>query len=333
MDLHEAAQELYVVLPRDFTSERTTLVRTAKEAGHKELAQEIGRLPKPAAGAWAINMLAVHKPEVIDGVVRFGASLRAAQEESDAPAFRELSQQRQGQLTTAVHAAKDLAGELGAPLSAAAATDVEQTLRAAMADSGAARAVATGRLVRALSGSGFESVDLTDAVAAASAEDIAGTNSPTGPAAEPARKKAADTKETSRAKDKAENGKAEKKKAPRKQEAKEQATSLADRRAAKRRAALKEAQDEFDAADTKAQDAEKRASEAWEVVNELARRRSEVQAEIDEVKKRLATLEAEVIGIVRDTESAESDKKVAVRTATQLRRSADQARRRVDRLG
>ncbi|MFK4638934.1 coiled-coil domain-containing protein [Paenarthrobacter histidinolovorans] len=333
MDLHEAAQELYAVLPRDFTSERTTLVRTAKEAGHKELAQEIGRLPKPAAGAWAINMLAVHKPEVIDGVVRFGASLRAAQEESDAAAFRELSQQRQGQLTTAVHAAKDLAGELGAPLSAAAATDVEQTLRAAMADSGAARAVATGRLVRALSGSGFESVDLTDAVAAASAEDIAGTNSPTGPAAEPARKKAADTKETSRAKDKAEDGKAEKNKAPRKQEAKEQATSLADRRAAKRQAALKEAQNEFDAADTKAQDAEKRASEAWEVVNELARRRSEVQAEIDEVKKRLATLEAEVIGIVRDTESAESDKKLAVRTATQLRRSADQAQRRVDRLG
>ncbi|GGJ25170.1 hypothetical protein [Paenarthrobacter histidinolovorans] len=338
MDLHEATQELYAVLPRDFTSERTTLMRTAKEAGHKELAQEIGRLPKPAAGAWAINMLAVHKPEVIDGVVRFGASLRAAQEESDTAAFRELSQQRQGQLTTAVHAAKDLAGELGAPLSAAAASDVEQTFRAAMADSGAARAVATGRLVRALSGSGFESVDLTDAVAAASAEDIAGTNSPTGPAAEPARKKAADTKETSRAKDKAEdgkaeNGKAEKNKAPRKQEAKEQATSLADRRAAKRRAALKEAQDEFDAADTKAQDAEKRASEAWEVVNELARRRSEVQAEIDEVKKRLAALEAEVIGIVRDTESAESGKKLAVRTATQLRRSADQAQRRVDRLG
>ncbi len=66
---------------------------------------------------------------MIDGVVRFGVSLRTAQEEGDAEAFRELGQQRQGQLTSAVHAAKDLASELGAPLSAAAASDVEQTLR------------------------------------------------------------------------------------------------------------------------------------------------------------------------------------------------------------
>lgn len=326
MDLHEAAQELYAVLPRDFTSARTSLVRVAKEDGNKELAQEIGRLPKPAAGAWAINMLAAHRPEVIDGVVRFGASLRAAQEEADAAAFRELSQQRQGQLTSAVHAAKDLADELGAPLSAAAASDVEQTLRAAMADAGAARAVGTGRLVRGLSGSGFESVDLTDAVAAASAEDIAGSGSAAGteagPAAEPVRKKAAAAKET-----------ADKAKEPKEQAPKEQATSLADRRAAKRLAALKQAQDEFQAADREAQDAEKKASEAWEAVNELARRRSDVEAEIAEVKKRLASLEADLVGLARDADSAESGKKLAVRTATQLRRSADQAQRRVDRLG
>ncbi|KQQ99759.1 hypothetical protein ASF74_10705 [Arthrobacter sp. Leaf145] len=326
MDLHEAAQELYAVLPRDFTSARTSLVRAAKEDGNKELAQEIGRLPKPAAGAWAINMLAAHRPEVIDGVVRFGASLRAAQEESDAAAFRELSQQRQGQLTSAVHAAKDLADELGAPLSAAAASDVEQTLRAAMADAGAARAVGTGRLVRGLSGSGFESVDLTDAVAAASAEDIAGSGSAAGteagPAAEPVRKNAAAAKEA-----------ANKEKEPKEQAPKEQATSLADRRAAKRQAALKQAQDEFQAADREAQDAEKKASEAWEAVNELARRRSDVEAEIAEVKKRLASLEADLIGLARDADSAESGKKLAVRTATQLRRSADQAQRRVDRLG
>ncbi|GAT86984.1 hypothetical protein CVCC1112_1643 [Paenarthrobacter nicotinovorans] len=326
MDLHEAAQKLYAVLPRDFTSARTSLVRVAKEDGNKELTQEIGRLPKPAAGAWAINMLAAHRPEVIDGVVRFGASLRAAQKESDAAAFRELSQQRQGQLTSAVHAAKDLADELGAPLSAAAASDVEQTLRAAMADAGAARAVGTGRLVRGLSGSGFESVDLTDAVAAASAEDIAGSGSAAGPeagpAAEPVRKKATAAKEA-----------ADKEKEPKEQAPKEQATSLADRRAAKRQAALKQAQDEFQAADREAQDAEKKASEAWEAVNELARRRSDVEAEIAEVKKRLASLEADLIGIARDADSAESGKKLAVRTATQLRRSADQAQRRVDRLG
>lgn len=106
MDLRDAAQELYAVVPRDFTARRSELVREAKDAGDKELAKDIGKLGKPAAGAWAINALAVHKPEVIDGVVRFGASLRAAQEDGDADAFRQLGLQRQGELTGAVHDAR-----------------------------------------------------------------------------------------------------------------------------------------------------------------------------------------------------------------------------------
>jgi len=319
MDLRDAAQQLYAVLPREFTAERTALARQAKEAGEKDLAKEIGSLPKPAAGAWAINMLAVHQPEVIDGVVRFGASLRAAQEEGDAEAFRELGQQRQGQLTSAAHAAKDLASGLGAPLSAAGAADVEQTLRAAMADAGAAAAVTTGRLVRGLSSSGFESVDLTDAVAATNPDEIP------------------DVGELPKVKLPAEPRPARQSKKKQEPEPKEKApaetpTSLAERRAQKRQAALEEARTEFEAADQEAREAEDAASTAWNVVKEVAGRRSDVEAEIAEVKKRLASLEAELIGITRDAEAAESQKKLAVRAATQARRTADQARRRVERL-
>jgi hypothetical protein len=322
MDLRDAAQELYAAVPRDFTTARTALVRQAKDHGDKDLAKEISGLSKPSAGAWAINMLAVHKPEVIDGVVRFGVSLRTAQENSDAQAFRELGQQRQGQLATAVHAAKDLAGELGVPLSAAAAADVEQTLRAAMADAGAAAAVATGRLVRGLSGSGFESVDLTDAVAAAGPEETADS------AATEKRVAPATPDKPSRATEKsAPKGSPAKGKEP-----KEEATSLAERRAAKQRAALEEAHSKFVAADKEAQEAEEAASKAWAVVKELGDRQSDLKSGIEEAKKRLASLEAELIGLTRDTDAAESDKKLAVRAATQLRRSADQAQRRVDRL-
>ncbi|WP_311212988.1 MULTISPECIES: hypothetical protein [unclassified Arthrobacter] len=317
MDLRDAALELYAVPPRDFTTERTALALKAKDDGDKDLAKEIAGLPKPAAGAWAINMLSVHKPEVIDGVVRFGIGLRTAQEAGDAEAFRELGQQRQGQLTSAVHAAKDLAAELGTPLSAAAAADVEQTLRAAMADAGAAAAVGTGRLVRGLSGSGFEEVDLAGAVAAAAPGDLADPGNEV--AAKPTVKKASPprTKEA----------------APRKKPPEEEATSLADRRAAKQRAALKEAQKEFDAADQEAEEAEATASSAWDVVNELSARRTRLKADIEDAKKRLSSLEAELIGLTRDTEAAESLKKRSVREATQKRRAADQAQRRVDRLG
>lgn len=328
MDLRDAAQELYAVTPREFTAERTALVRKAKDAGQKDLAQEIGSLPKPAAGAWAINILAVHKPEVIDGVVRFGISLRGAQEEQDTEAFRELGQQRQSQLTTAVHSARDLAAELGAPLSAAATSDVEQTFRAAMADAGAAAAVRTGRLVRGLSGSGFEAVDLAGAIAAAGPDDEA-TEATQERSVERSVKKGPPphAKSTPTSQDTP-----PKRKAPQQKSSKEEATSLADRRAAKQQAALKEARSEFDVADQTAREAEAAASEAWDTVNALADRRTKLKADIEDLKKRLATLEAELIGVTRDAESAESEKKRAVRAATQQRRAADQAQRRIDRL-
>lgn len=315
MDLRDAAQELYSVVPRDFTGRRTELARKAKDSGDSELAKQLARLTKPAAGAWAINALASHKPEVIDGVVRFGAALRQAQEEGNAEAFRELGQQRQGELAAAVSAAKDLAGQLGAALSAAAAGDVEQTLRAAMADAGAASAIGSGRLVRGLSGSGFEAVDLTDAIAAGGPEDEAPTHKA------PAIHSRTATKPAQPSPAKAKDAQPE-----------EAATSLAERRAAKRQAALTEAKAEFEAADKEARDAEEAASQAWEAVKSLERRRKTLQKDIEDARQRLASLEAELIGATRDTETAESAKKAAVRAATQLRRTADQAKRRVERL-
>jgi hypothetical protein len=216
-----------------------------------------------------------------------------------------------------------MAAHLGSGLSAAAASDVERTFRAAMADDGAAAAVATGRLVRALSGSGFEAVDLAGAVAGGGIEEAAQVRRGPADAGEARKKPEAKSqggqkraKETKREETKPE----------------ETATSLAERRAAKRREAFEAAQAEFDAADKEAREAEDAASKAWDVVKELERRRKDVQADIEECRKRLASLEAELIGITRDNEAAESDKKRAVRAATQQRRVADQARRRVDRL-
>lgn len=57
------------------------------------------------------------------------------------------------------------AARSGTALSDAAARDVERTLRAAMADEGAARAVRAGVLVRPLQAPGFAGLDLSVAVA------------------------------------------------------------------------------------------------------------------------------------------------------------------------
>ena len=62
-------------------------------------------------------------------------------------------------------AAQALAARHGRAISAAVATEVEQTLRAATADPGAAAAVQSGCLLRALSADGVDVVDLAGAVA------------------------------------------------------------------------------------------------------------------------------------------------------------------------
>ena len=57
-----------------------------------------------------------------------------------------------------------LSGERGVTVSPATRDDIEKTINAAVMDAGAAAAVMTGRLVRPLEATGFDAVDLTDAV-------------------------------------------------------------------------------------------------------------------------------------------------------------------------
>lgn len=159
-----AAEELYALPPADFTSARNQRAKDAKAAGDKELAQQIGRLPKPSVAAWVVNLLARKRPSIVEGVIGLGDSLREAQEDLDRQKLTALNRQRQELLRAVAGEGAALAEDAGHRLPAAALADVEQTLQAAMADPRAAAAVRSGRLIRALSSTGVEPVELSDAV-------------------------------------------------------------------------------------------------------------------------------------------------------------------------
>jgi hypothetical protein len=110
-------------------------------------------------------MLAAHQPDVLDQLTELGGRMRAAQSSLDAAGLRELGRERRTLLATAVDAACSVAEEHGRRISGAVATAVEQTLRAATADAGAAAAVQSGRLLQVLSADGVDTVDLDGAVA------------------------------------------------------------------------------------------------------------------------------------------------------------------------
>src|SRR4029453_7878765 len=134
MDLTAVAAELYELLPSEFTAARGAKAKEVKASGDAELARRIGRLPKPSTSAWAVNMLARHSAKEVDGVLELGASLRRAQEEHDSAGLRELGQQRSRVLWAAVREARSVADGFGIKVSDAAAAEIEDTLRAAMAD-------------------------------------------------------------------------------------------------------------------------------------------------------------------------------------------------------
>lgn len=143
--------ELYALPPGEFTAARNEAARD--DASLKTL-------PKPSAAAWALNNFARTHPKDLEQLFALGQELRDAQEDLDAGALRELGSQRR-KLVGAL--AKQIAD--AASVSASAVADIEASLHAALADENAAAAIASGRLVRALSSTGVDAVDLEGAIA------------------------------------------------------------------------------------------------------------------------------------------------------------------------
>ncbi|WP_146363006.1 hypothetical protein [Arthrobacter yangruifuii] len=302
--LAAAVAALYPLLPSEFTAARNTLAAEAGKAGDKELAGQIKALPKPSTAAWLVNLLADRRREDLDQVLQLGAALREAQADLDRKQLRRLSTERQRLLRAIVRQARDLAAGLDHPVSESLAAEAEQTLWAAMTDPAAADAVASGQLIRALTASGWDEVDLDGAVADPdSVPHGSGAGSP--PAGRAGGKGSGSGKAGSV--DAAE----------------------ARRRQAAARRALRTAQAEL--ADAEA--AEQRAQEALDAaqrdVDESAGHRDELTDEIDELRERIRQLEREVAAVDRRSGKLERERDNARRAARSARRTAEKARQKL----
>ncbi|MCD2193954.1 hypothetical protein LQ327_11260 [Actinomycetospora endophytica] len=155
-DVEDAADELYGLHPDHFVPRRTELVKQARAAKDKEAATAIGALRKPSLGAWLANVLARESPDEVAALEELGASMRTAQEELSGDALRTLTRQRRELVGALVARARRLARADGVGVGDSVARDLENTIAAALADEGAARAFAAGRLTSALEpGVGF----------------------------------------------------------------------------------------------------------------------------------------------------------------------------------
>jgi hypothetical protein len=310
VDLDEVADELYEVPPEEFIALRTERQDAAKDDGDQTLAKEIGALPKPSAAAWVSNLLVREHRADIENLVELGTLLREAQENLAGDQLRALDVQRRQLVAALTRQARALANDRGHPVSTAVATQVEDTLRAAMADPEAGEALLSGRLTSPMSYSGMGTTVTRPALKLVHPPK---TEEPTPAKTQaPVRKPPAGDSAAERRR--------------REQEERQRAAQeKRERELAQARAAAEEAVQA-------AAEAEEALAEHRRQVEELTDRREQLQARVDDLADQLAEAERAAADAATSLKREERRRAAAEREAADAAEARDRARARVEHL-
>ena len=186
-ELDEIVRELYVLPPTDFVAARNELVRQAREAGSREVAEQLRRLRRPTRSAWLVNLLA-RDSAAMQGLSTLGRELRDAQTGLDRTELRHLAERRRHLIADLLNQARVHAAEIGVRLTPILLSEVEATLQAALVDLAGAMTIRNGRLVRPLSHTGFGPRPRAAVSGARSAAEPRPVEVPTASTAEPVRR-------------------------------------------------------------------------------------------------------------------------------------------------
>lgn len=160
MDLDAVADELYGLRPEEFVAARDRRALDARKAGDQALARRIGALRRPSLAAWVSNLLVRRQREEVEPLLVLGEELRRAHRELDGEQLRGLARRQNEVIGALGRQARRLAAESGHPVGEGVQREVEETLHAVLADAGAAREWAAGRLVKPLRpAAGFPAAD------------------------------------------------------------------------------------------------------------------------------------------------------------------------------
>jgi uncharacterized coiled-coil protein SlyX len=300
------------VPPDEFIGLRKERQDEAKADGDKELAKAIGALPKPSAAAWVCNLLVREQRTEIEGLVELGNLLREAQESLAGDQLRALDVQRRQLVNALTRQARGLAHQRGHPISTTVATQVEETLRAAMADPEAGEALLSGRLTSPMSYSGMGTT--------VSRPDLRLVRPPATERTPPTRStRPADTRPRPSVDDRRRAREREREEARRAAEEKRRRDLEQARRVAEEAAAL-------------AEEAQAAADDERQRIDELETRRASLEARVAELADQLSHAEGEVAEVAGQLKRAERRRKSAEHEAAEAVVARERARARVEEL-
>src|SRR5215210_3280915 len=111
-ELDDIVRGLYVLPPADFVAARNELVRQARAAGSREIAERLQRLRRPTRSAWLVNLLA-RDSAAMQRLSTLGRELRDAQTELAHAELRSLAEQRRRLIADLLNRAQAHAAEVG----------------------------------------------------------------------------------------------------------------------------------------------------------------------------------------------------------------------------
>lgn len=303
--LTAAAEDLYALVPEEFTAARNARVKEAK-ADDRELGDRIAELRKPSPAAWIVNQLVREHPDAIDELLDLGSDLRDAQAAGDGKALTSIGSERRKLVSALLKQATEIADAADRSPSRAVLDEVEQTLIAATVDEAAGEALRTGRLVRSLQAVGFEDVDLDGAVAG---EASAGRPVKRRSARPSRREKDADDEATARRTERDDAARAERDRAKRE-------GAEADVREARERA----------------DQAQRELAEAEDLLHAAEWNADELRDERHELETRLKELRSEIADAERDEREAERVRAKAAIAVDRARDDVEAAETALERL-
>jgi hypothetical protein len=294
--LAQAADELYALPAEEFTAARNAKVKQVRADGDRELAAAIQRLARPSAAAALANLLVRQDAAAFEPLLELGVALRKATAALDGAAMRTLSRQQQQVVGTLVRRARDVSKDEGLKVSEGTLRELDDTLRAAIADAGAAEQLMAGQLTGPLQHSGFGPAPTGHLTVvpdrpARSSKSVTGEDpapaqqEPAAPAAAPGKdaRRARATQAVEAAETALEDAVTNRKEAANRLSGLEESTGQARARVEQLRADLAEAQREQSRADrdhTKAKDALTKATHAMRAA---ARRLEDASARLEDL--------------------------------------------------
>ncbi len=145
---------LYREHPDGFVAARNAIAKDLRDAGDREEADAVKKLPRPSAAAWLLNRAALTSPELLEAFAKASGELEEAQrralegEDEGATGWRAAAARERDAVRAVVDAAERGAIEAGHRPAARAVDLVDETLRAASADPELRERVIAGRVER-----------------------------------------------------------------------------------------------------------------------------------------------------------------------------------------